>query len=184
MSAPAARARSEPVITTHRTPGSASVSSRTWVSSSISWPFSAFSASGRLSRIRVTASCRSTIRVWGLIADAPRDQAAALRPRDGIAKRAQAGRHAVRADQVAYADHHDRSAATLQAGVQHLGPAGVALGDQAAEEARRGVADRRKGLAVAHLDVPVDPSLHQRLDLVALLDQLGPGLAQGGDLPG
>ena len=65
-----------------------------------------------------------------------RMSAAALRPRDRIAKRPQPGRHAVGADQVADADHHHGVAVALQPGVEDLGPAGVAVGDQAPEERR------------------------------------------------
>ena len=63
MSAPAAKAFSEPVSTIARTRCEASISVSASPSSSRSWPFSAFSASGRFSRMVPMCSSISTIRV-------------------------------------------------------------------------------------------------------------------------
>ena len=62
-SAPAAKAFSEPVTTMARTRGEASISVSASPSSSRSWSLSAFSASGRFSRMRATWSSISTISV-------------------------------------------------------------------------------------------------------------------------
>src|ERR1700742_1515933 len=67
MSAPAAKGRSEPVRTKQRTASSASAAFKAAINSPISRLLSAFSASGRFSRIRVTPSSVSTIRVSKLI---------------------------------------------------------------------------------------------------------------------
>ena len=63
MSAPAAKAFSEPVRTIARTRGEASISASAAPSSPRSCRFSAFSASGRFSRTRPTWSSISTISV-------------------------------------------------------------------------------------------------------------------------
>src|SRR6185312_15134915 len=64
MSAPAAKARSEPVMTMQRTCVPRSQSSRTPISSFNSSLLSAFSALGRLSVIRPTPSSTATRMFW------------------------------------------------------------------------------------------------------------------------
>ncbi len=63
MSAPAAKAFSEPVTTIARTRFEASISVSASPSSSSNWVFSAFSASGRFSLMVAIWSSTSTIRV-------------------------------------------------------------------------------------------------------------------------
>src|SRR5215475_3879792 len=122
MSAPAANARSEPVSTRQRTEPSASASSSASESSPSSWLFSAFSASGRFRRIRVTPALGlSTLRVWWDM-EAPLSGGSDLRPRDRIAKRAQAGGQAAPAYQVADAHDHHGAAMAFQARVEGLHP--------------------------------------------------------------
>jgi hypothetical protein len=64
MSAPAAKAFSEPVMTMAPIPASASNSASTLFNSSRSCLFRAFSAWGRFSVMRPTRSRLSTSRVW------------------------------------------------------------------------------------------------------------------------
>lgn len=63
MSAPAAKAFSDPVSTTARTFGSASKAESACPTSARSWAFSAFSASGRFNRTSATCSSISTMMV-------------------------------------------------------------------------------------------------------------------------